>query len=197
MPGDPVRRLIDRQLALTGISTFEGLRLPLGVVATDIRSGRRRVFRAGPLGPALLASTAIPGIFPAVRIDGEDYMDGGIADNTPISVGVESGARELLVISLMTPSRLLEPPATWDQLISRTIQLSLDNRLQSDFALYKNRVKLVVICPVTAAASAWDMRRDHVRSLIDRSREATVRLLAEQGSRLFKRSALHHLQLET
>ena len=62
------RRLVERAQALTGITTFEQLRVPLAVVATDLNAGKPAVFRSGDLTPALLASTAIPGLFPTVRI---------------------------------------------------------------------------------------------------------------------------------
>ena len=63
-PQQNVRRLIDRAQALTGVTTFEHLRVPLAVVATDLNAGKPAVFRSGALTPALLASTAIPGVFP-------------------------------------------------------------------------------------------------------------------------------------
>ena len=68
-PQANVRRLIDRAQALTGVNTFEQLRVPLTVVATDLNAGKPAVFKSGPLTPALLASTAIPGVFPMVRIN--------------------------------------------------------------------------------------------------------------------------------
>jgi len=71
-PQQNVRRLIDRAQALTGVTTFEQLRVPLAVVATDLSAGKPVVFRSGLLTPALLASTAIPGLFPSVRIDGRE-----------------------------------------------------------------------------------------------------------------------------
>src|SRR5207245_4582354 len=68
MPQRNVRRLIDRAEGLTGMTTFEQLRVPLAVVATDMNAGKPAVFRSGALTPALLASAAIPGLFPSVRI---------------------------------------------------------------------------------------------------------------------------------
>jgi len=62
-PQENVRRLIDRAQALTGMTTFEQLRVPLAVVATDLNAGKPVVFRSGLLTPALLASTAIPAFF--------------------------------------------------------------------------------------------------------------------------------------
>src|ERR1700687_2518939 len=91
MPQENIRRLIERAQALTGVTTFEHLRVPLAVVATDLNAGKPAVFRAGELTPALLASTAIPGLFPSVRIAEREYLDGGVVDNPPLNVAVEAG----------------------------------------------------------------------------------------------------------
>src|ERR1700675_1093693 len=77
-PQQNVRRLVERSQALTGMTTFEQLRIPLAVVATALNAGKPVVFRSGPLTPALLASTAIPGLFPTVNIDDREHMDGGV-----------------------------------------------------------------------------------------------------------------------
>src|SRR3984893_18620966 len=53
LPQQNIRRLIERAQALTGITTFEQLRVPLAVVATDLNMGRPAVFRSGELTPAL------------------------------------------------------------------------------------------------------------------------------------------------
>src|ERR1700716_4607396 len=100
-PQENVRRLVARAQALTGMTTFEQLRVPLAVVATDLNAGIPVVFRAGLLTPALLASTAIPGLFPSVKIDGREHLDGGVVDKNPLDIAVDDGAREILAISLM------------------------------------------------------------------------------------------------
>src|SRR3979409_2406159 len=74
-PQGNVRRLVERAQALTGMTPFEQLRVPLAVVATDLNAGTPVVFRAGLLTPALLASTAIPGLFPLVEIVGPVHLD--------------------------------------------------------------------------------------------------------------------------
>src|SRR5438105_11330214 len=85
MPQANVRRLIDRAEGLTGMPTLEKPRLPLSVVATAMNAGQPAVFRAGDRTPSLLASTAIPGLFPAVRINEREHLDGGVVDNPPLN----------------------------------------------------------------------------------------------------------------
>ena len=193
LPQDNVLRLLQRSEQLTGMSTFEQLKLPLAVVATDLNAGRPAVFRSGPLTPALLASTAIPGIFPAVRINERDHLDGGIVDNTPLEIAVADGAKDILAISLMAGGQDEVAPQTWTELIARTLQLALHHQMLSDYERLRDRATMVVICPITAPTATWEMKKDHLAEVIDAFRLATVDLIAKRGSKLFRHSGIHYL----
>jgi NTE family protein len=66
-------------------ATFEELELPLSLVATDLRRGNAAVFESGDLLPAVMASCALPGLFPPVEIAGRYYIDGGLVAGMPLS----------------------------------------------------------------------------------------------------------------
>jgi NTE family protein len=92
--------------------TFDELQLPLRVIATDLQSGDEVVFASGPLAPALLASSALPGLFPPVRHDGRILVDGAVVDTVPLwhalagpvdRVYVLNVAGELLTRPLRSP----------------------------------------------------------------------------------------------
>jgi NTE family protein len=191
----PVRALVEEFESATGCAGFEDLRIPLRVVATDLVAGCPVVFRSGLLAPALMASAAIPGVFPPVTVGGRVCADGGIIDNAPISIAVQEGYGRILVIGLMAGGELEEAPSSWTELLARTLQLSLHHRLLSDFQRLREQARIVVICPITRPRAAWDMRLSHVESLIVRSHEAARHLLARRGSALFDRSAIHYLDL--
>jgi NTE family protein len=195
LPQTNVRRLVQRAEALTGFTTFEQLRLPLSVVATDFNSGRRAVFRSGELMPALLASTAIPGVFPSVVIDGREHMDGGVVDNTPLDIAADDGSRDIIAISLMAGGEQESVPTSWSALIARTLQLTLHHQMLSEYERLRDRVRMTVICPVTSPTSTWVMKRGHIEAVIESSRNAAVALLAKRGSKLFHHSGIHYLDL--
>ncbi len=65
--------------------------LPLEVVATSLTDGAERWFTHGPATEAILASAAMPAIFPPVQIDGEKYIDGGVVNNVPIQRAIDAG----------------------------------------------------------------------------------------------------------
>ena len=64
-------------------STFEDLKLPLYIAATDFNSGSQVIFDKGPLIPAILAASSIPLLFHPVEIEGIPYVDGGLTGNLP------------------------------------------------------------------------------------------------------------------
>src|SRR5438874_2948886 len=194
-PQRNVRRLIDRAQALTGVTTFEQLRLPLAVVATDLNAGKPAVFRSGELTPALLASTAIPGVFPSVRINDREHLDGGVVDNTPMNTAVDDGARDILAISLMGGGEYEQTPNSLPELIARTLQLSLHHQMLSDYERLRQRARIVVLCPITAPTASWVMKREHLEAVMDSSRAAAADLLRKRGSKLFRHSGIHYIPL--
>jgi len=81
---------------------FEDSPIPLAAVATDLHDGSRVVIRTGDLAPAILASSSIPGVFPAVSIGGRTLVDGGICEPVPTTSVTELGAQIVIGVSLGT-----------------------------------------------------------------------------------------------
>ncbi|MBI4310739.1 MAG: patatin-like phospholipase family protein [Chloroflexi bacterium] len=81
-----------------GDTRFEQLAVPLFVTAVDLNTAELEVIHEGGLIPALLASTAIPGVLPPVTIGGRMYVDGGILDYCPFDVAWELGATHIVAI---------------------------------------------------------------------------------------------------
>ena len=76
-----------------GVSTFEDLRIPLAMAATDLGTGEPVFFTSGPLGPALRASCAYPGMFVPVELEGRTLVDGFLAAPVPGGRGAQHGRR--------------------------------------------------------------------------------------------------------
>lgn len=104
-----LRQLIGRHL---GDSNFESMAVPLRIIATDLTRGTRAVFTNGPVMPAILASSAMPGVFPPVCIDNHVYVDGGALDNCSLETAVKLGARRIFVIDVDS-SEFDEPATIW------------------------------------------------------------------------------------
>jgi len=83
---------------------FSDLPKPLVVVATDLESGAEVRLRSGPIRPAMVASSAIPGMVPAVEIDGQPLVDGGVLAEVPVVAAQELGWPVIAVdVSLDVP----------------------------------------------------------------------------------------------
>ena len=93
----------------------------------------------------LLASAAIPGVFPPVARDGRLLMDGGIVNNAPITHAVELGADRVFVLSAMGPSRLEEAPRGAVAAGMTAITRAITRRLNEDMARYGGIVDLTVL----------------------------------------------------
>ncbi|MBZ0207662.1 MAG: patatin-like phospholipase family protein [Flavobacteriales bacterium] len=77
--------------------TFEELPIPLHVSATDLENGGQRIFSTGELLPALMASCAIPLIFPPVKVNGIFHVDGGMSNNLPVEPFLKEKDRVIAV----------------------------------------------------------------------------------------------------
>ena len=71
--------------------TFSDLQIPCAMAAADLTQGREVVLKSGLLKDAILATTAVPGIFPPRKIDSYELVDGGVVNPVPVSL-----ARELM-----------------------------------------------------------------------------------------------------
>ncbi|MFN8382926.1 MAG: patatin-like phospholipase family protein [Anaerolineales bacterium] len=80
---DGVRRLLDQML---GEKTFDDLRIPCAVTAVDINAGSEVIISSGFLRDAVLATIALPGIFPVQRINDLELVDGGVLNPVPVTV---------------------------------------------------------------------------------------------------------------
>lgn len=89
LKGERFRALLQSSLP---VRTFEACQKPLVLVATNLTRASSEVFTAGELAPAVHATCAYPGLFRAVRHQGELYWDGGIVDKAPLLALQESAA---------------------------------------------------------------------------------------------------------
>lgn len=114
-----IREILNAELP---VHTFEELRIPLFVTATDLQQGGQRIFKSGELIPPLLASCAVPLVFPAMVIDGVPYVDGGLSNNLPIEP-FELRRNETIAV-YVNPLPKYDPHGTWRATVDRVFHLS-------------------------------------------------------------------------
>jgi NTE family protein len=93
---------IETLKAILSTDRIEDLEVDFAAVATDLATGRPHLFESGPLIPALLASSAIPGVLPPVEIEDRLYVDGLASANLPAVPAVERGAGSIVVLDTGT-----------------------------------------------------------------------------------------------
>ncbi len=140
-----LRTLIHRALSFTQI---EDAKVPLHVVATDALSGSEVLLSSGSLEEALLASAAIPVIFPHVVIDGRHLVDGGVANNTPIASAVRLGAERIIVLPTGVPCDSPEPPRGMAAKALHSLNLMSMRQLDHDIERYATQAKIIVVEPL-------------------------------------------------
>lgn len=92
-----------------GECTFADLSLPVAVVAADIAGGERAVLDRGPVAPAVLATSAIPGFFPPIKHDGRVMVDGGIVSRVPVDTLGRRRCGLKIAVNVLPSARQIPP----------------------------------------------------------------------------------------
>jgi NTE family protein len=174
-----LRRLLERDLPL---ARLEQGRIPCHLVATDMVDGRAVILSSGPTVDALLATTAIPGVFPPVRLGGRALIDGAVASGTPIATALALGAGRVIVLSAGLPCALERHPRGVVAVGLHALNLLIVHQLVADLERLAGSADVVVappLCPL--AVSSYDFSQ--TGTLIDRAAAATERWLHHDGPR--------------
>jgi NTE family protein len=153
-------RLMDERLEQSPI--------PLHVVAVDVITGEELLLSHGPTLDAVLASSAIPGVLPPVAWGERRLMDGGVANNTPISHAMLLGAREIFVLPTGHACALERAPRSALGMTLNALSLLTQSRLVADIDLHRDQVKLVVL-PPPCPLSIQPIDFSHADTLIRRA----------------------------
>jgi NTE family protein len=148
VPATPLRRLIGRY---TDCERLEDLPTELHVIACDIVNGQEVRLSEGPLVDAVMASAAIPGVFPPVEWNGRLLVDGGVLNNTPVAHALDLGADEIYVLSAAGPCALDEPPRGALGMVVQATTLMVAHRFAEEAAALAGRSDVTVVpppCPI-------------------------------------------------
>jgi NTE family protein len=173
---EPFRRLLEREIP---IGRIEQARVPLRIVATDFETGGEVVLDSGPVIDGILASTALPGVFPPHEVAGRLYLDGGLVDQVPIRPAIEAGADTIYVLSVGFPC---PPPANHRSaraVLQHSVGILLSQRIRIDgthLPEHNPSVRMITIPPVCTQIGLRDFSQ--AAALIRRAREQTAAFLA-------------------
>jgi NTE family protein len=126
---DNLRALVERA---TKIERFEDAAVPFEVVATSLTTGMPRWFASGPVLDPILASAALPAVLPPVEIDGEQYIDGGVVDNVPVSRAIALGADRVYVLHVGNVERSRSRPQRPLDVLMQAFSIARDERFRRE-----------------------------------------------------------------
>jgi NTE family protein len=170
--------LLDVLQATFSSRLLEAEGLPCCIITTDMLTGCEYRIRSGLAVPALLASAAIPGVFPPVRLHGKYLVDGGITNHTPLSAALDLGAQAIFVMPTGYSCALSEPPKTAIGIALHGLNLLIAQQLKNDVRHLRSHADIrVVPPPCPQDVSPYDFSR--AGELIDRAEELTNQWLDE------------------
>jgi NTE family protein len=170
------------------VDRVEDLTVPFQCVAASIERAAEHWFESGVLADVVLASCAVPGILPPVRIDGEHFIDGGIVNSIPVARAVGLGAKTIYVLQVGRLEKPLSPPRRPWEVGLVAFEVARRHRFAHDLKSLPDGVGLHVLPTGGSAAPAYNdipgqlrLRRlaRSVKEQIEVSYEATSRYLED------------------
>ncbi len=136
-----LQALIDRS---TAARSFADLAVPLRVVATDLDTGEEVVLASGPLKPALLATAALPGVFPVVSHDGRHLVDGGVVNTVPLWHAMSGPVDRVYVMNVTGSVHDRDPRSPLD-VVMASFAHSRNQRFELEMRYMRPDVDVVVL----------------------------------------------------
>lgn len=151
---DDLRKLVET--AIHPDTLIEDLHTPFQCVAASIESFSEHWFDDGPLVEAILASSAVPALFPPVEIDGEHFYDGGLVDSVPLGRAVSLGAEVIYVLQVGRLESPLRPPERLYEAALISFEIARRHRFATTMKNLPEGVEVHML--PTGSPVAWDDR---------------------------------------
>ena len=140
-----LRKLIRRNIQY---ATLADVKIPCLLITTDLLTGERVVLTSGNVVEAVLASTALPGVYPPVEMAGRMLIDGAISSNTPLSVAAEYEATEIFVLPAGYPGILDKAPTDMVSLFLHAVNILIGQQFLNDIAVYRKNITVRILPPL-------------------------------------------------
>lgn len=162
------------------VRNLEDSLIPLLVMVTDVEDGQSIVLDHGPAVTALMASCAIPGVFPPVRLEGRWLVDGSTASDMPIGAAVAAGADRVWALPSVPLGRASRPRSALGAVL-RSSSITLASQNASTVELWSGRCELYVLpAPTVPGASPFGL--DKTDELVRAGYEKARQWLSRTGS---------------
>lgn len=129
------------------VDRFEGLAVPFQCIATALTDGAETWFSEGDVVSSILASAALPAVYPPVVVDGVSYLDGAIVNDVPVSRAVELGADRIFVLHVGSWDRPRPEPKRPLDMAMYAYWLARRSRFSRDLAAIPSDIEVLVVPP--------------------------------------------------
>jgi NTE family protein len=158
-----------------GTARLEDTEIPTHIVATDLADGQPVVLSDGPALEALLASAAIPGVFPPVRRDGRPLVDGGVSVDVPVRQAEDLGSTMTYILPTVGPNSRSAVPHGAIPVLLHVVSHLFGRAATNEIAAARHRVH-VLPAPAHKEANPFDFSATD--DLIEAGYRATTEALA-------------------
>ena len=176
-PTAPFRELLEQEIPYASI---EDASIPLRIVATAFEDGSEVVFDSGSVIDAVLASTALPGVFAPHQIGDRWYLDGGLVDQVPLAPAIDAGACTLYVLSVGFPCPPPRDHRSARAVLMHSMGILLSQKVRFDgdhLPTHNPGLRVVQIPPVCSQVGLRDF--SHAPQMVEQARKQTLAFLAD------------------
>lgn len=172
-----LKKILDKNLTS---KTFEELKVPFSVVATNVHEGELKLFSKGPLLAPLCASAAIPGIFEPIVIDDAHYVDGAVVSALPVQLVKDSGADITIAVNVRTSSS----PDNTDISLGRSYNIMRQKAERNE-----EEMADIVLRPHSEGLNVLFANKNQIRTLYEEGKRVAEEKLPEIKALLRRRGA--------
>jgi NTE family protein len=178
VPNTGLRSVLERHLPYERLEDAE---IPIHVITTELKTGRAAVLSSGPAIPVLLASSAIPGVFPPVTIGRRELVDGGVANHTPVATAIELGATRIYVLPIAYPWLRQEPTSALGMALFALARF-VEQTLDAEVAAHRDLADIHIL-PACEVPTISPADFSHTKDLIARGYRSARRFLSSTPDR--------------
>ena len=173
-------RLMLRGLSknVANVRDFDKLAIPFRAVATDLETGTAVVLGKGDLASSMVASMAVPALFPPVDLNGQLLVDGGVSNNIPIDVARSLGADIVIVVDISTPMKTKDDITSFTSVINQLTLIMTNSNAEKQLATLHEQD--IVIRPDIAGIGLVDF--DRTPEVVPKGETAALKVIEQLRS---------------
>lgn len=172
-----IKKLWDLFAKYINVSKFNELKIPMSFNATDIMTGDEVVFREGNIFPGVIASMAIPFVFPLVNIDDRSLCDGGVVNNLPLSL-IKKNRKDIVASNLGTQLPNVKNIKGGIKVLYNAYYIMQKSNMERSISdARKEKGTSLEIIKLSKFMSTFDFRSSTIKGLMDTGYKQAMKVL--------------------